>query len=301
MILTGAIIVGKDSFPYKLVFTDSNGVIKGYSLTYNEPDETKALVLGRLDRRNRTLTFKETQIVYSHGFHTDAFMCLINATLNYAYDHKGGIIKGTLTSAEADNTACSGGILLFKNTAEINNLFAVREETVKPAAKRDTAVGKARNKKQEAPKNDDDVSITMKKKVRDTTSVKEAPLPAEEPKPLVTEKITAGIEKSYDWISDSLILEIWDGGNLDGDRVTVEFNGTPYLKNYFLIKTRKQLRLPVQEGTNIITVVSDNEGSDPPNTATILLRDGTTLHSVLAYNPKGQKAIIKLLKKAGKK
>ena len=61
--LTGKLVMKTgEVFPYKLVFTDSGNVIKGYSLTYKEPDETKTAIRGTIDRQMRTLFFKEKDI-----------------------------------------------------------------------------------------------------------------------------------------------------------------------------------------------------------------------------------------------
>jgi hypothetical protein len=290
MALAGVIVVGAESFTYKLVFTDSNGIVSGHSFTYL-PEESKAVISGKLDRKNRTFTFRETEMLYSKGQHVGAVMCLINARLNYISDKKSGTLKGSITSAQADNTACSGGTIVFNKSGELEELFAAPQ---KPTAKNPVdSTNKVRPKAPER-ENNMDMAVAMGGKKKRDTLMPIPPTVTEAKAPIVVEKITAGIEKSYEWASDSLVLEVWDGGNIDGDRISVSFNGTPYLKNYFLIKTRKQLRLPVPVGNNVITIVADNEGSDPPNTATILLRDGLTMHNVLAYNLQGQKAVIKI-------
>ena len=270
--LSGTIEVNSgEAFPYKIVFTEAGGVIKGYSLTYKEPDETKATIKGTLDRRNHTLSFKETDIVYSHGFHTKAFMCLIDASLEHIKESRGQLLIGPITSREADKTACTGGKIIFNNNEEVQKLFASQEKF--------------------------DTVISMKKKVRDVpeTIVKEETI--KDAETLITEKITANIEKVYDWHSDTVVLDIWDGGSVDGDKITLQYNGKPLLVQYLLIKQKKQLRLPVSgHGTDVISIIADNEGTEPPNTASLMLTDGDTRYSVLAYNPKGRQAIIKIRK-----
>jgi len=57
------------------------------------------------------------------------------------------------------------------------------------------------------------------------------------------------------------------------------------------------LRLPLtNEGVNTVTIIADNEGSDPPNTASLLFTDGAKKYSVLGLHKKGQQAIIKIKK-----
>ncbi len=269
IVLNGSLIMKTgEIFPYKIVLTDSGDVIKGYSLTYKEPDETKTAIRGTLDRRMRTLSFKEKEINYSHNVSTKAFMCLVNAQLEYVRDASGYVLKGPITSREADNTACTPGEIVFNNEQEVQNLFAYHEHF--------------------------DTVISMKKKVKEPETVRTT---LEIQEPLVTEKVTAGTEKSYEWNSDSIIIDVWDGGNVDGDRITMKFNGITYLNNYYLVKEKRQLRLPISgHNINELIIFAENEGSDPPNTASIMLTDGAVKYSILAYNKKGDAALIKIKK-----
>ncbi|MCW3121709.1 MAG: Protein of unknown function precursor [Flavipsychrobacter sp.] len=257
-----------ETFPYKLVFTETEGQIKGYSITYKAPDDTKTLISGIVDRRQHTFTFKETEIIYSHGVQTKAYMCLINAGLQYNASGRGNILTGPINTNETDKTSCTAGTILFTDGDEIQNLFAYHEKF--------------------------DTVISMRKKSKEAFDAVK-PVAKVQEEPLVTERITAGIEKAYDWTTDTVIIDVWDGGNVDGDRVTLSLNGKPYLTNYFLVKEKRQLRLPLlQQGVNTISFQADNEGSDPPNTASVMLTDGTRQYSILAYNPKGQQALIKI-------
>ena len=257
-----------ETFPYKIVFTESNSVVNGYSLTYKAPDDTKTRIQGTLDRRNHTLTFKETDILYSHSIHTKAYMCLVDAKLNYTQGVKGNILMGKITSMEADNTSCTGGIITFSNDDEIQFLFAYHDQL--------------------------DTIINMKRKVAPPAAAIASPtIPVDTP--LVTDKVTTGIGKSYEWHSDTVVIDVWDGGNVDGDRVSILFNGKAVLTNYTLAKQKKQVKIPLPlEGTSSITIVAENEGYDPPNTASLLFTDGGIKYSVLAYNNKGQQSIIKI-------
>jgi len=269
--LTGIIQVNSgETFPYVIVFTENSGAIKGYSLTYKAPDETKTAITGTLDRQNHILKFKETEIVYSHGYHTKAFMCLIDATLEHISDNKSNMLAGPIVNSEADKTACTGGKIIFDNPDEIKKLFSRQEKF--------------------------DTVISMKKKV----AVPAVVVTTNETKaiitPAATDKITANIEKTYDWHSDIVVLDIWDGGSQDGDKVTLLYNGKPLLTHYLLVKEKKQLHIALSGGINTITIIAENEGFEPPNTASLTLADGQTHYSVLAYNKKGQQAVIKIRK-----
>ena len=265
--LTGMIIVNQgDTIPYTLVLHITNDQIKGYSITYATPYETKTKVEGILDRDRHILSFKETEIVSIHGYHTGPSLCLIKASLAASKTYSGNTLTGAITSMERDNTACGRGQIIFADPAQVNNLFSLHEKY--------------------------DTVISMKRK---GTAEKATAVPETALQPMVMEKITKGEEKSYEWHTDTVVIDIWDGGNVDGDAVTVEFNGKTCLSTYFLVKDKKQLKLPLAPGKiNTLIIHADNEGSDPPNTANLLLTDGARKYSVLAYNKKGQSAMIKI-------
>lgn len=265
--LTGIIQVNSgETFPYVIVFTENNGIIKGYSLTYKAPDETKTAITGTLDRQNHILKFKETEIMYSHGYHTKAFMCLVDATLEYTSSNIGSSLSGPIKNTEADKTACTGGKIIFNDYDELQKLFSRQE-------KFDTVISMKKKVVAPAP-----VTIHSETKAIST--------------PTVTDKITANIEKTYDWHSDTVVLDIWDG-----DKITVLYNGKALLTHYLLVKEKKQLHIPLS-GTSIntLTIIAENEGLEPPNTASLMLTDDQIRYSVLAYNNKGQQAVIKIKK-----
>jgi hypothetical protein len=181
-------------------------------------------------------------------------------------------LSGPVNSMEKDKTECTGGTVVFGNREETDNLFSYHDQY--------------------------DTVITMKKRAPAAVPVT---APAEiAPAPTPEEKITEGIEKTFTWKTDSAVIDVWDGGNVDGDRVTVLFNGRPLLTNYYLVKEKRQLRVRLSgNAVDTVTIVAINEGSDPPNTASLLFTDGPVQYGVLAYNKTGRKAVIKL-KRAGR-
>ena len=118
----------------------------------------------------------------------------------------------------------------------------------------------------------------------DTPVKKELVLPDNE--------ITAGVQKQMDWHTDTCTMEIWDGGVIDGDVVSVLFNDQVVLSHYSLVKARKQLKLPLTSRKNTIAIVAEEEGTNPPNTAQLSLWDGGLNYKITAYSSKGARAII---------
>jgi len=274
-VLTGVMEMSTgEKFPYRLAFTEADGKLQGFSYTYEEPRDTKSIITGEVDKKNRTISFRETSIVYSGGYHSRAYMCLVDARLDYLQDGKGNVLNGPLTTREADKTLCTGGFITFRNDSEIQNLFSYHDSF--------------------------DTVITMRTKIHSRQAATVAMATSAELAEHARVTITAGQVKTYDWNSDSVMLELWDGGNVDGDRVTVRYNGQNYLSNYCLQKERKIIKLPVSvHQTDTLAIVAENEGTDPPNTADVRLTDGAIHYNILAYNKKGDQALIRIRKSKG--
>ena len=250
-----------EQFPYKIVATENNNIINGFAYTFDS-EATKTSINGKVDKLNRKLTFKETGIISTRTVITQAFMCLINASLEL----KGDVLTGRIASKQADNTACTEGTLTFRNKEELTQLFSSHDKYDQVI----TMGGKHKGNPVPLQENPSTISVNT-----------------------VPEKITAGVEKSYDWNADSVVAEVWDGGIMDGDVVTILFDGRPVLDHYTIQKQKRRLVLQLPAGgVHSFVVVAENEGSEPPNTATLMLYDGSAHYSLIAYNTKGQKSLI---------
>jgi len=271
-------VEGGESYTYKLVFTDSADYIKGYSYTYlYENKEVKAAITGKLDKANKTLAFKETDIIYNHGFESNTTICLVNALLKFKSGSDGDErFAGAITSNDVSNVYCGQGTVSFPETEDLKNLFKNDAAQPQPIA--------MPSKPRKPIKFVYDTARTQ------SQSHVEGPEPEKQ-----IAKITAGVEKVLEWHSDSVVIKIWDGGRVDGDVVSVLVNNTPLLSRCTLTKTPKLLRFALTgDVVNSITIVAENEGNEPPNSANMVLVDGTTTYPVIAYNKIGKTATIKI-------
>ncbi|NDC40021.1 MAG: hypothetical protein EBZ77_00450 [Chitinophagia bacterium] len=267
-VLNGKLIMETgEQFPYRLELVDSAGGIYGYSYTFAAPNDTKAAVVGKLDRVQNVFTYKETSVEYARSLPTKAFLCLVNARLPLT----NGRMAGSITTRQADNTSCSNGRVVFDDEREVAALFASND------------------------KYDMTVSMGGKKVKPVVDTPKAAPMaPATES---TVASITAGITKSYDWQTDSIVLEIWDGGHADGDMVTVSYDNKVVIGKYTLYRKKRRIVLPVVGSeTHTLSILAEAEGDDPPTTASVALTDGELVHNLLAYNNKGAISVITIKK-----
>ena len=253
-----------ETFPYVLSITDSQSKLYGFSLTFNAPNDTKTLVTGTIDKGRGILAFNEESVEYSHSLPTKAFMCLLHGKLVY----KNGMLNGPVVSQQSDHTACTSGQLEFNEADKIQSLFSTHDKY--------------------------DMEVTMGSKQQTVEMpVKALKVEKQDIKPL--EKITEGIEKSYEWHSDSIIIEVWDGGTLDGDVISISFDGKVVLDNYSLRTRKKRISLALGDyALHTLSVLSVSEGTEPPATATLTLLDGSVLYNVVAYNKKNAVSVLRI-------
>ena len=76
-------------------------------------------------------------------------------------------------------------------------------------------------------------------------------------------------------------LELYDNGEVDGDSVSLFYNGKVLLAHKRLSETPILLEIPVPvEEVNELVMYADNLGTLPPNTALMIVRDGNKRYEV---------------------
>jgi len=186
--------------------------------------------------------------------------CLFNVSLDYHENGPNIVFRGEFTGTNDNTDSCDEGTIVLGYKKERNNPF--REEKSKATH------GK-------------------------TPVAKETPRAKE----MNFGKITATAKKEVEWQTDTCILELWDGEVVDGDTVTVSFNGVRILSNYMLTATHKKLLLLLSHKANTISIYAQNEGRQPPNTSMILLTDGDATYSAFSSLKKGETAEIVIRKR----
>ena len=68
-----------------LVFRDSLGAVNGHSYTWEKGEkptkEVVASIVGRVDKKNKSLSFREDKITSNKGFESNVTICLVQAVL----------------------------------------------------------------------------------------------------------------------------------------------------------------------------------------------------------------------------
>lgn len=92
-------------------------------------------------------------------------------------------------------------------------------------------------------------------------------------------------------------LDFYDNGEIDGDSITVFFNGNAVLSHKRLSDKPISLDLIFDKNVkeNIVTMYADNLGEIPPNTATVIVTSGGKQYQARLVSDYGKSASLTFL------
>ena len=111
---------------------------------------------------------------------------------------------------------------------------------------------------------------------------KEAPaVLVSKPAASVNERQTI-VQQTVSFTSDSLLLTLYDNGEVDGDTVSVLLNGQLILEKQGLstVAVKKTIYIPANTDRMELVMYAESLGSIPPNTGLLVIRDGKQLYEV---------------------
>jgi hypothetical protein len=90
------------------------------------------------------------------------------------------------------------------------------------------------------------------------------------------------VQQTVSFTSDSLLLTLYDNGEVDGDTVSVLLNGQLILEKQGLSTQaiKKIIYIPANTDRMELVMYAESLGSIPPNTGLLVIRDGKQLYEV---------------------
>ena len=123
-------------------------------------------------------------------------------------------------------------------------------------------------------------SKTEERKIEATPKFKILPLP-EKILPLGFEKRSNSVLRTVTVENATVKIELYDNGEVDGDSISLFYNGNVLLAHKRLSETPILLEIPVSlNDVNELVMYADNLGTLPPNTALMIVRDGNKRYEV---------------------
>lgn len=99
--------------------------------------------------------------------------------------------------------------------------------------------------------------------------------------------------------SDSLLISIYDNGEIDGDIISIFFNKKLIVFNQKLTHKSIRINFPLDKSLseNEISMFAENLGLIPPNTALMVIDDGKTRHELKVSSNLEKTATIRIKRK----
>jgi hypothetical protein len=250
---------------YRLVFSEANGKIEGYSVTdLGGPHETKNLVKGTYNSKTKEITFKEANILYTKSAISDDMFCFINFTGKVKLVSEKSLMQGEFKGLFKNKQKCIDGTITLVGSERLYKLF---------------------NK----------VNTKMQKSKKIDAAVKEKGNPVAMLDSLKVNNLTRGQNLNIFTTSDNLTVEIWDNGQEDGDVITVYRGEVPILTDYRVTNVKKKIPVTVKANEKF-RIVAINEGTVAPNTSVIKVSDNERMFEVYSSLKKGEEAYISIIK-----
>ena len=110
---------------------------------------------------------------------------------------------------------------------------------------------------------------------------------------------TVEIQKEIEVEGDSVVLDFYDNGEVDGDSISVFFNDKLMGANLRLSTRSVHMKLGLDSAreVNTVSTFANNLGSLPPNTALMLIYDGKKRYEVRLSSNLEKNAAVRLKKK----
>jgi hypothetical protein len=207
------------------------------------------------------------------------------------------VLRGTWESAPNQRDGCeSGGATVLSKRMSHNTPLGIKpphkSEIVKTAPKKKKQpIVKAPTKKlppiiKEEPKEETVRSfknpiIDTPKKIEEQKVEDAVKIPTIIPKVRYEDR-RKDIVKTIKISEPTFRLDFYDNGEIDGDSISVFYNGKLVLSHQRLSDKPLSITLPIDKNVdeNIVTMYAENLGTIPPNTAVMIVRDGSKVYEV---------------------
>lgn len=256
----------ESAISYKIVFTENNGVVRGYSITdLTGEHETKNIIEGNYFPKSKTIVINEKNIVYTKSPITDDLFCFVNFTCKIKLESEKAKIKGEFNGMFKDKSKCINGTIELIGSKSVNKLLQ--------------KVNRKIQKSNELDKN-----------------TKEKYNPIKIFDSLQTQQLVASQNLNIFNNSSRVTFLIWDNSVEDGDVINFYHNGKILLENYSVTNVTKKLFVDLPNNSNEFIIEAVNQGSQGLNTAMVLV-EGDESVAFQSNLSKGEKTKVTILKR----
>jgi hypothetical protein len=229
----------ESAISYKIVFTEKNGKVSGYSITdITGEHETKNIIEGTYNEKTKTLVISEKNIVYTKSTISDNLFCFVNFTSKIKLESNKAKLNGDFTGIFKNKTKCINGTFELIGSRSVNKLL------------------QKVNKK-----------IQKSKELKPDDKIKYNPIKIFDS--LQTQQMSARQNLNIFHNGTKITFVIWDNGVEDGDLINFYHNDKLVLKNFKVTLEKKTVEVVLSNNINEFTIEALNQGLQGLNTAMI--------------------------------
>lgn len=256
----------KTMISYRLVFTENNGVIKGYSVTDMAGDnETKNIIAGTYNRKTKELTFREETILYTKSTFSQDMFCFVNFSGKIKLVESNTKLEGDFKGLYKNSKKCIDGTLTLIGSNKLYKVLNKINSKIQKSNKVDEVVKKKSNP----------IAILDSLKINN---------------------LVRGQNLHVFTKYNSMTLEVWDSKDEDGDIINLYNNDKLILDKYKILNKKKKININLENGQNVFTIEAVDEGEMKPNTAMFEIIDQDRTFELMSNLKKGEKASITINK-----
>lgn len=285
---------GSNNYLTELILKQKGDEVEGVFGYYFKDSYQSFFVRGTYDKNTREVIIRNLPMLYYKGSTINGIECPMNFKGILLVSAVSSSLKGSFYSDDKYKYTCP----------ELRVNFAIdQSETSTDSALKSMVVGKKIWKPQQEDfivtdaVNEKPVTINADA-VNNSAALK---LKAAEEKKLVEklEKRSNIYSKDIEIIGDSVRLSFYDNGDIDGDIISVFLNKSPVLTRQELTARALNIYLALDSTRefNEISMLAENLGKYPPNTALLVVSDGINRHEIYLSSSLTQNAVIRIRKK----
>ena len=268
-----------NNYLVELVLQPEKGYVKGVMNYYFKNTYRSLQVKGNYNTANRQLSLYDIPVIYFGSAANFEVDCIMNLQVKLRTARAGSNLTGAFISLPDYKYTCTDINVNLTLNADISKQDSVLK-----------AIGEYKEIYQVWKPGLADTLVEAKvipRKVINYVSAKEFA----ERENVITQEIEVK--------SDSLRIDIYDNGEIDGDMVSLFYNQQLILNNQKL--THKSIQLDVlldtTKGVNEVSMFAENLGLIPPNTALMIIHDGKDHYEVTLSSSLEKNATVRIKRK----
>ncbi len=320
-------VINTEKIKYEVQIAETNGRMEGASYSYQQRQfYGKTTIVGKFNASSKAVNFVEDKLVEWTTEDANTGVCYFTCKLEYSKEGNDEYLIGTYTSKSNTGGDCGGGKIYLTKVTETE--FKKEESLVKrenelkkkndpkpnvpienkPKPQVAPPVVIAKPKPQKVKPNPPIVKVEEKPKPKPNlnTTVTSPPIVKKDstppvvkvtpmaPKPQILKQRDNEVVRTIATSAPEIRIELYDNGEVDGDTITV-YHNNQVIANRQRLTTKPiviTLKNSAADPKHELTMVANNLGEIPPNTALMIVKAGGQRYEIRIVSSEQKNAVV---------